>query len=141
MATFKKEYPCVVERVITECDIYTTGGRKFHSERAMWDTGSDTTVLSARIVKELGLKPHMQGGIEGIGGATGSNVYMVHLALPTGNMVTYIEAMESDFDDIDVLIGMDVISFGDFVLTNADNKTIFQFRLPSVGGLELIENK
>ena len=137
MATFKKEYPCVVERVLTESDVYTTDGRKFHTERAMWDTGADTTIIASRVVKELDLKPYMQGGIEGIGGATGSNVYMIHLAVPTGNMVTYIEAMESDFDDIDVLIGMDVISLGDMVLTNADNKTTFQFRIPSVGGLEL----
>ena len=36
-----------------------------------------------------------------------------------------------------VLMSMDVIVFGDFVLTNADNKTTFQFRTPSTGGVEL----
>ena len=137
MATFKKEYPNVVENVLTECDIYTADGHKFHTERAMWDTGADTTIISSRIVKELKLQPYKQGGIAGIGGATGSNVYLVHVLVPTGDFVTYVEVMESDFEDIDVLIGMDVIVFGDFLLTNADNKTTFQFRTPSTGGIEL----
>ena len=137
MATFKKEYPNIVENVLTECDIYTVEGRKFHTERAMWDTGSDSTIISSRIVKELNLQPYNEGGIAGIGGATRSNVYLVHILVPTGDVVTYVEVMESDFEDIDLLIGMDVIAFGDFLLTNADNKTTFQFRTPSKGGVEL----
>ena len=137
MATYKKEYPNLVESVLTECDIYTADGRKFHTERAMWDTGADTTIISSRIVKELNLQPYKQGGIAGIGGATGSNVYLVHVLIPTGDVVTYVEVMESDFEDIDVLIGMDIIAFGDFLLTNADNRTTFQFRTPSIGGINL----
>jgi len=103
----------------------------------MWDTGADTTIISSRIVNELKLQPYKQGGIAGIGGATGSNVYLVHVLVPTGDFVTSVEVMESDFEDIDVLIGMDVIIFGDFLITNKDGKTIFQFRTPSEGGLEL----
>ena len=137
MATYKKEYSNVVENVPTECDIYTADGRKFHTERSMWDTGADTTIISSRIVKELNLQPYKQGGIAGIGGATGSNVYLVHVLIPTGDVVTYVEVMESDFEDIDVLIGMDIIAFGDFLLTNADNRTTFQFRPPSIGGINL----
>lgn len=137
MASYKKEYPYLVEDIVTECDIYTAEGHKFHTERAMWDTGADTTIISSRIVNELKLQPYKQGGIAGIGGATGSNVYLVHVLVPTGDFVTSVEVMESDFEDIDVLIGMDVIIFGDFLITNKDGKTIFQFRTPSEGGLEL----
>lgn len=137
MATYKKEYSYLVEDIVTECDIYSADGHKFHTERAMWDTGADTTIISSRIVNELKLQPYKQGGIAGIGGATGSNVYLVHVLVPTGDFVTSVEVMESDFEDIDVLIGMDVIIFGDFLITNKDGKTIFQFRTPSEGGLEL----
>ena len=82
-------------------------------------------------------KPYKAGGISGIGGATGSNVYLVHVLVPTGDFVTSVEVMENDFQDIDVLIGMDVIVFGDFLITNKDGKTTFQFRTPSEGGVEL----
>ena len=122
---------------MTDCDIYSADGRMLHTERALWDTGADTTIISSRIVKELNLLPYKAGGISGIGGDTGSNVYLVHVLVPTGDFVTYVEAMESDFEDIDILIGMDVITFGDFLITNADGKTTFQFRTPSVGGVEL----
>lgn len=137
MPTYKKEYPTLVEDIMTECDIYSVSGRKFHTERAIWDTGADTTIISSHIVKELNLQPYKAGGISGIGGATGSNVYLVHVLVPTGDFVTQVEVMENDFQDIDVLIGMDVIIFGDFLITNADGKTTFQFRTPSEGGVEL----
>ena len=137
MPTYKKEYPTLVEDIMTECDIYSVSGRKFHTERAIWDTGADTTIISSRIVKELNLQPYKAGGISGIGGATGSNVYLVHVLVPTGDFVTQVEVMESDFQDIDILIGMDVIVFGDFLITNADSKTTFQFRTPTEGGVEL----
>ena len=52
MASYKKEYPYLVESIVTECDIYSAEGHKFHTERAMWDTGADTTIISSRIVKE-----------------------------------------------------------------------------------------
>ncbi len=135
--TDKKEYTTQVEDIMTECDIYSVNGRKFHTERAVWDTGADTTIISSRIVKELNLQPYKAGGISGIGGATGSNVYLVHVLVPTGDFVTSVEVMENDFQDIDVLIGMDVIVFGDFLITNKDGMTTFQFRTPSEGGVEL----
>jgi hypothetical protein len=137
MPTYKKEYTTLVEDIMTERDIYSVNGRKFHTERAVWDTGADTTIISSRIVKELNLQPYKAGGISGIGGATGSNVYLVHVLVPTGDFVTSVEVMENDFQDIDVLIGMDVIVFGDFLITNKDGMTTFQFRTPSEGGVEL----
>ena len=35
------------------------------------------------------------------------------------------------------IVGMDVITFGDLLITNAEDKTTFQFRTPSEGGLKL----
>ena len=50
---------------MTDCDIYSADGHKFHTERALWDTGADTTIISSRIVTELALQPyiphHQQG--------------------------------------------------------------------------------
>lgn len=137
MATFKKEYPDLVESVITECDIYSSDGHRFHTERALWDTGADTTIISSRISKQLQLKPLRQGYITGIGGDNTSNAYLVHVQLPTGDFVTDVEVMEDDYYDYDVIIGTDVIMFGDFLISNAEDKTTFQFRTPSEGGIDL----
>ena len=137
MATFKKEYPDLVESVITECDIYSSVGKRFHTDRALWDTGADTTIISSRIAKQLQLKPLRKGYITGIGGDSSSNVFLVHIQLPTGDFVTDVEVMEDDYYDYDVIIGTDVIMFGDFLISNAEEKTTFQFRTPSEGGIDL----
>lgn len=66
-----------------------------------------------------------------------SNVYLVHIQVPTGDFVTDVEVVENDYDDYDVILGTDVIMFGDFLVTNSDEKTVFQFRTPSEGGVDL----
>lgn len=38
--------------------------------------------------------------------------------------------MSGDIGDYDVIIGMDIITLGDFVITNKDNQTWFAFRYP-----------
>ena len=135
MAKFKKEFPDIVETITTDCDIFSSDGRKFHTDNAMWDTGADNTVISKRVVEGLGLTPYNQGSISGIGGVSDSNVYLVHILLPSGDCVTNVEVMENDFYDYDVIIGMDIIMFGDFLITNTNDKTVFQFRTPSEGGV------
>ena len=63
--------------------------------------------------------------------------FLVHIQLPTGDFVTDVEVMEDDYYDYDVIIGTDVIMFGDFLISNAEEKTTFQFRTPSEGGIDL----
>ena len=52
-------------------------------------------------------------------------------------MIYNEEVYCSDIDDYDLLIGMDIITQSDFLITNKDGKTTFQFRTPSEGGVEL----
>ena len=131
MGTFNKKYTTVVEALQTECDVYSLDGHLFHTDNAMWDTGATTTIISSRIVKQLNLQPYQQGGISGIGGASNTNTYLVHVLIPTGDVVTNCEVMESDFEDYDVIIGMDIIGLGDFCFTNPDDKSVFSFRIPA----------
>ncbi|MCR5644842.1 MAG: hypothetical protein K6F96_00415 [Bacteroidales bacterium] len=59
------------------------------------------------------------------------NTYLIHLGLPTGDVVTNVIAMEFDSEEYDVVIGMDVICQGDMALTNKDGNTTFSYRVPS----------
>ena len=43
----------------------------------------------------------------------------------------------ADLDEYSMLIGMDIIRHTDFLITNKDGKTTFQFRTPSEGGVAL----
>ena len=63
-----------------------------------------------------------------------------------------IEYLHSDIDTVermelirglrqgnfDVLIGMDIIGSGDFAITNHKGKTVFSFRIPSIGRIDFV---
>lgn len=42
-----------------------------------------------------------------------------------------LEVTEGELEDVNVLIGMDVISQGDFCISNGNNETVVAFRSPA----------
>ena len=159
MATYRQEYTVLAEAIVTRS---TSGrllpaGRKnaivvptdaevkageqpslyYYTDSAAWDTGAQFTLISPRIVEALGLQSIGKETFMGIGGDQESDTYFVHIGLPNGELKRYVKAYCSDLDNYDVLIGMDIIAETDFLITNADGKTTFQFRTPSEGGVEL----
>ena len=52
--------------------------------------------------------------------------------LPNNLVVKGLQIGDGEFQDFDFLIGMDVISLGDFHLTN-DGNTVFKFVIPPEG--------
>ena len=63
-------------------------------------------------------------------------IYMIDMMLPGGIYVIRIKAMGINLNVCDALVGMDVITQGDLLITNAPN-TRFEFRLPSKGAPSL----
>lgn len=145
MGVFTKKFDSIVDSVISSCTIYPgvdfSKGEKitktFKTDNAVWDTGANETMITKKIVKELGLKPFDQVQVSGFHGIETTNVYLIHIGLPTGDAVVDIEAMECQGEDYDVIIGMDVISQGDFAFTNANDESVFSFRLPAKEHIEL----
>ena len=132
MGVYNKEYESLAEAIVTGCDFYSTDKKRtFHVNRAVWDTGSTNTILSSHVVKQLGLECFRTGGMAGIGGDVETVTYLVHVALPTNDVVTYVEVMEHDFNDYDAIIGMDIITLGDFIVASSRGKTRFSFQLPN----------
>ena len=134
MGTFNKHYDDVVEAIITGCDVYASNTNKkpYHTEFAVWDTGSTNTVISMKIVKALGLRPIGEAIVGSFGGGSTSSLYLVDIGLPTKDVVLELEVIGSeDMEDYDILIGMDIINYGDMAITNKGDKTTFAFRIPS----------
>lgn len=76
-----------------------------------------------------------------------NNTYLVNIALPSGVMVPQVRVTEVQLIPDDnvladkqsqLLIGMDIIGLGDFAVTNANGKTTFSFRIPSVEEIDFI---
>ena len=101
---------------------------------ALWDTGSTGCMVSQSVVSTCGLHEYERAPIFNASG-TVEDVprYMVNLYLPNGLVVRELLVALGEFEDFDVLIGMDVITLGDLAVTNANGQTTFTFRVPSQG--------
>lgn len=99
--------------------------------KALWDTGASTSSISGAFADRVGIPALDFTRIHGAGGVHDSRVFRVDLTIPgTQVHVTDVQATEFVAHDFDMLIGMDIITLGDFSVTNADGKTVFSFRVP-----------
>jgi hypothetical protein len=66
--------------------------------------------------------------------------YLINLVLPNQVGLAGISAVSADSDEVvgnwDILIGMNVITRGDFAITHRDGKTTFSFRVPPSGHID-----
>ncbi len=139
MPVFTQRNSSVVEAIITECRICPPVDFKkgempkgvYTSQNAMWDTGATNTLISSKIIKALALKPFGKSGLSSANGIIETNTYLVHVGLPSGAIVTNVLALEDENEDYEIVIGMDIISQGDFAFTNKDGHSTFSFRIPS----------
>ena len=105
--------------------------------RGIWDTGASGSCINQRIVDDLKLIPVGRKQISTAGGLKETNTYLVDIGLPNNVIVRNILVSCADLgENLDVLIGMDIISLGDFAITNFSGRTTFSFRLPSVASID-----
>ena len=98
---------------------------------AIWDTGATASVITEKVVTECGLKPIGITKAHGADGEYLTEVYLVCIGLPNGVGFSSLRVTKGKMAGCDLLVGMDVISQGDFALTNQGGKTCFSFRYPS----------
>jgi len=131
------------DAIISDCFIVMPSGvvdengdrRYCKIENAVWDTGATNTVISPEVVEALGLKPTGKSSISAYGGVVETCTYKIDLCFENGYKIQSLEVMSGDYSDYDVLIGMDVITQGDFCISTVDGKTSFCFRMPAEGML------
>ena len=132
MGRFSINLGSLADEIVTECEFVSLDQtRRVKALRAMWDTGSNATILSAKLVRDLRPDRFGQGGMTGIGGQSEGDTYLIHISLPTGDVITYQEVYEADLSDYDAIIGMDIITRGDFHLDSSKGETLFSFQLPN----------
>ncbi len=109
--------------------------------KAIWDTGATGTVISKKVAVDLGLKPISMAKVKGVNSESIVPVYYVNVYLPNKVSILFVRVTEGLLGDVDVLIGMDIISLGDFAISNFNGKTIFSFRVPSEGDIKFTDKK
>ena len=149
MGVITRKYLDAAECIVTESYVYAPvdlasgeAVRRVKVQRSLWDTGASVSLISARVAKVLGLESIGKSGVSGYNeGVDVKDTYLVHIGLPTGDIVTNIMAMEFHSDEYDVVIGMDVICKGDLAVTNKDGRTTFSFRIPSEVEIDFSEKQ
>lgn len=90
----------------------------------------------------LGLKPIKRKLVRGVHGVKEVNVYPVKITLNNKNITLQSDATECDelFPDksVGLLIGMNIITKGDFVVTNYQGSTVMTFRVPSLQKIDFV---
>jgi predicted aspartyl protease len=99
---------------------------------ALWDTGSTGCCIDKALAERLGLSHYVNIGLRGSQGEHTVSAYILDITLPDGIVIKNVVAAGiSTSGSFDIIIGMNIISRGDFALSNVDDKTIMSFRLPS----------
>jgi hypothetical protein len=107
---------------------------------AIWDTGATNTVITKKVMMECKLWSIGMTKVIHAGGEATTNSYLVNLYLPNNLEVRGVRVSEGILGEkVDVLIGMDIISKGDFAVTNYNGRTVFTFRYPSVECIDFVK--
>jgi len=102
----------------------------FQSFSAIWDTGASSSIITETVVYKLDLKPIGQTTIQGVTGSKKVNRYAVEFLLPNDYSIKLMANGCSEILGCDVLIGMDIISMGDFAITANSMGPTFSFQIP-----------
>ena len=130
----------VIDRIITAVEVWPAFDPADPPEplpasvsaRALWDTGATRSLVASDLAEKLVLTPVGKGPVHHGGGSDERHRYLVRFGLPNRFLIPGVLVAEQPAgEDFDVILGMDVITLGDFTITNAGGRTWVSFRMPS----------
>jgi len=139
ISAFTTKYNSLVKKLVTEVVIkYDT---KEICVSALWDTGANLSCISEDVVSSLSLISSGYKDIRTPSGESTRGTYKVNVILPNNVAIDNLEVADSEISNqgIGMLIGMDIIGRGDFVVSNYNGTTIFSFRIPSASGIDFVK--
>lgn len=146
MGVYNKSFDCVTDAIVTHVGIfppveYTPGkalpASPYITDNAMWDTGASLSAISRKLIDALHLEPYDKAIVSSLHEAKLEDTYLVHLLLPTTDTILDVECTEAHTDDYDFVCGMNVIGYGDFLVSNFEDKTCVAIRIPSIEKIQL----
>lgn len=129
---FSIKYRGIAKELISESEIINPLNNQRNKYKAIWDTGATNTVITPRILKELSLTIVDIATIVGVNSEPEyAQVALFNLLLPNSVSIRGVRGSVCTIGgDADILIGMDIIKFGDLAISNGDGQTLFSFAIP-----------
>jgi len=96
------------------------------------------------VVQELNLQPSGRVSVQAVGAGDQvheyeTDTYLLNVYLPNNVAIIGIRVSEGTIGGADALLGMDIISQGDFAITNYNGQTWWTFRVPSNEPIDFVE--
>ena len=154
-SSFTVRFPTITDILYTDVDIshdyydyrYATNA-PIESQairfKAIWDTGATASVITDTVISQLGLNPIDKVPVSNTQGIYETEVYLANIYLPhhsRDNVVFRGLPVTRGVlcDPFSVLIGMDIITYGDFAITHPDGRTQMSFCIPPTRNLDFAE--
>jgi predicted aspartyl protease len=140
--SFTAEYAGIVPLLTTPVRVEAAiNTNSKYDLNALWDTGASCSLISFEAAAKLGLKFVSKTVMSTPSDKkVPTNVYLVHIYLPNGARIINVRVLEGTLNNCDMLIGMDVITLGDFAVTNYSGRTKFSFRIPSMTEIDFCKD-
>ena len=124
-------YNGIVDKITTDTTI--VNGINNLTVKALWDTGANCCCISEELVKLLNLSPVGKVTFYTPSGSGLAYTYLVDIVLPNNMIINGVKMCSSKIgaQNLDLLIGTDIINKGDFAISNYKKNTCFTFRIPS----------
>lgn len=143
--SFTVKYGAIVPVLHTEVMVTQNAGKSVEQAiadskafKAIWDTGATNSMITQNVVDQCGLKPTGITEIFTASGAAQTETFLVDIFLPNKVIAPDIKVSRGDIFGADMLVGMDIISRGDFAVTTNAGRTVFSFRMPSLTQIDFI---
>lgn len=145
-SNFTTRYTGIATQLITACAVSASWDPLKEKPQpvavryqCLWDTGATISAITERVVTDLGLPTEALMPIQHAGGVSAEiPQHYVNLQLPNNVMLIGRAVAQLPLTGFDVIVGMDIISLGDFAVTNLYGKTTFTFRMPSVEEFDFV---
>jgi hypothetical protein len=105
----------------------------------LWDTGATGSCVTHSTAKALGLIPTGKVISNHAQSQSTVSTYLVNIFLPNNLVVSNVRVTEcADTPSFGAIIGMEVITTGDFCITNVGGKSVVTFRMPSIKTMDFV---
>lgn len=149
VAAFTTRYGRRVLELITDAELFDPSAlpnneldeKKLYKTKALWDTGATHSAITPQTAKELNLVPTGRALVTHAAGETSVLTYLINVVLPNKVIIQGVRVSEcsGNTGNFGVLIGMDIISLGDFAVSNNAGKTVLSYSLPSVRDIDFTQ--
>lgn len=133
----------IKNEIITDVKVKNGLTSRQISTKGLWDTGAQNSAITKKAAQALGLVGLQKTNIRGVHGVKEVDVYFINIFLNNERitipcLVTECDELSND-GSVDLLLGMNVISQGDFVISNNAGQTVMTFRVPSLESVDFVK--